>query len=390
MTRNSKSTLTIRCVASVPMRPVEWLWKGRMALGKLNLLAGQPGLGKSQITCAFAAAVSTGGAFPDGSIAPNGKVVFLTCEDDIADTIRPRLEAAGADVSKIEIIEAAHDLIGGELKARGVDLSRDVTALGESLKRVGNVRLIVIDPISAFLGKADAHKMHEVRGLLAPLSALAVENNAAILMLSHLNKASSDSNAMSRVNGSGAFVAAARSGWLVDKDPDDEEDRRRLLVPLKNNLGDDSTGFAYSIETVQLTPVIETSRIRFEGPVQMKAADLLQRQASDSEQRTATDDAADFLEMYLDAGPQPQKDVTKAANAEGHSPKSIRRAREKLKVVHRRSGSGKAHASTWELPAASLLPTCAHSCPSGDGARVDDKGTSGRLNGHHVDEAELF
>lgn len=213
-------------------------------------------------------------------------------------------------------------------------------------------------------------------------------------MLSHLNKGSGDTNAMSRVTGSGAFVAAARSGWLVEKDPDDEDERRRLLVPLKNNLGDDSTGFAYSLETVQLTPEIENSRIRFEGAVQMKAAELLQRQSSDCEQRSLTDDAADFLEMYLAAGAQPSKDSVRAAEAEGHTAKSIRRAREKLGVVVRRAGSGKLHTSTWELPSNSmegekdlLVPTPAQTVWR---AGVPSKGRSGRLNGHAKDDVDLL
>ena len=385
--KTSQAVLTVRKMADFEMRPIDWLWKPRMALGKLNLLAGQPGLGKSQITCHLAALVSTGGTFPDGAIATTGRVIFLTCEDDPEDTIRPRLEAAGADTKRIYLIDTVADIVDGRQLVRGVDLSRDVSLLREAAEKIGDVRLIVIDPISAFLGKADAHKAHEVRGLLAPLAALAADLGAAILMLSHLNKGSADGNAMSRVTGSGAFIAAARSGWLVEKDPDDEDERRRLLVPLKNNLGDDSTGFAYSIETVNLTPEIETSRVRFEGPVQMKAAELLQRQSSDSEQRSLTDDATDFLEMYLAAGAQLSKDAIRAADADGHTPKSIRRAREKLRVIVVRTGSGKAHASTWELPQTSLVPTPA---PAIWRAGVPSKGTSAAPNGHAVEDTELF
>ncbi len=392
--KGSTPALTVRNIADIEMRAINWLWKPRMALGKLNMLAGQPGLGKSQITCHLAALVTTGGMFPDGARSPTGNVIFLTCEDDPEDTIRPRLEAAGAKTDKIFLIDAVADVVDGKALVRGLDLSRDVSLLRDEAKKVDNVRLIVIDPISAFLGRADAHKAHEVRGLLAPLASLAAELGAAILMLSHLNKGSGDSNAMSRVTGSGAFIAAARSGWLVEKDPDDEDERRRLLVPLKNNLGDDSTGFSYSLETVQLTPDIETSRVRFGGTVQMKAAELLQRQSSDCEQRSLTDDATEFLETYLEAGAQPSKDAMRAAEAEGHTPKSIRRAREKLRVVVRRAGSGKQHTSTWELPSNALdgeidplVPTPAHTVWR---AGVPSKGTSGKLNGHSGDDVELF
>ena len=305
---NSRHLVTRR-MSDIEMRPIRWLWKKRIALGKLGLLAGQPGLGKSQLTCSLAALVSTGALFPDGAESPIGSVILLTCEDDPEDTIRPRLEAAGADTSKVHIIDIVADIVDGEALARGVDLSRDVELLRAEVVRIGDVRLIVIDPISAFVGKVDAHKNHEVRGLLSPLAALASDLGPSIMMVAHLNKGNADGNAMSRVSGSGAFVAAARSAWLVEKDPDDEDGCRRLMVPLKNNIGDDNTGFAYALETVRLTDEIETSRVRFDGIVQMKASELLSRQAGDSEQHNLTDDAVDFLEMFLSAGAQSSKEV---------------------------------------------------------------------------------
>jgi putative DNA primase/helicase len=379
--------LVMRRVSDIEMRPIRWLWRDRIALGKLCLLAGQPGLGKSQLTCALAALVSTGSPFPDGFQAPVGSVVLLTCEDDPEDTIRPRLEAAGADTSKVHIIDVVTDVVGSEVFARGVDLSRDVELLRTAVTRIGDVRLVVIDPISAFVGKVDAHKNHEVRGLLGPLASLAADRGPTIMMLAHLNKGNVDRNAMSRVNGSGAFVAAARSAWLVEKDPDDESGRRRLMVPLKNNVGDDKTGFAYVLETVHLTSTIETSRVRFDGVAQMEAAELLSRQVTSPGQLTQADESAEFLREFLAAGPQLSKDVARAAQAEGHSPKSIRRARERLGIFTRRSGAGKSHATTWELPDLATTPdsTPAHSRPHFDGAGVGNEGTSDVLfTGHEA------
>src|SRR5262245_6475601 len=140
--------LVTRRMSDIEMRPIDWLWKNRIALGKLCLLAGEPGLGKSLLSCSLAALVSTGALFPDESRPPIGTVIFLTCEDDVEDTIRPRLEAAGADTSKIHIIDIVADIVDDKPVARGVDLSRDVELLRTEAVRLGKVRFIVIDPIS--------------------------------------------------------------------------------------------------------------------------------------------------------------------------------------------------------------------------------------------------
>lgn len=148
--------LIVRRVSDVQPEPIEWLWGQRIAIGKLSLIAGDPGLGKSQLTAFMAARVTTGTAWPDdGAARPTGGVVMLSCEDDVGDTIRPRLEAAGADLDRVHVVEAVRTGVGA---MRGLSLQTDMARLERLLDELPDVRLVVIDPITAYLDKTDTHK----------------------------------------------------------------------------------------------------------------------------------------------------------------------------------------------------------------------------------------
>jgi len=196
-------------LADVSPEQVEWLWPGRIAVGKLTVLAGNPGLGKSLATLDIAARVSVGKCWPDNrwEQQPIGGVVLLSAEDDLGDTIRPRLDAHGADVTRIVALKSIKGADGAGDYNRLFDLSRDLEHLRAAIGTVENCRLIVVDPISAYLGKTDSHKNSDVRGVLSPLADLAAETRVAILAVSHLRKG--EGAAIYRTMGSLAFVAAA-------------------------------------------------------------------------------------------------------------------------------------------------------------------------------------
>ena len=158
--------LVIRRVSDVEAKPVRWLWPNRFALGKVSILAGDPGLGKSQLTNYLAAQVSNGGTWPNGEgWAERGDVIILSCEDDLADTIRPRLEAARADLTRVHVIEA---IMSDDGKRRGFRLTDDLQRLERALQVLhGTARLVVIDPITAYMGKTDSHKVADVRAVSA-------------------------------------------------------------------------------------------------------------------------------------------------------------------------------------------------------------------------------
>ncbi|MGD0290697.1 MAG: AAA family ATPase [Candidatus Binataceae bacterium] len=227
-------------LSDVEPEEVEWLWRDRLALGKLNLLVGDPGNGKSFVTLDTAARVSTGAEFPDGSPCVRGSVILITGEDGIADTVRPRLDAQGSDLTKIHQLK----IKSGDIE-RQFDIGAHLDQLREKIREFRDVRLLIIDPLTAYLGDVDSNKDSRVRGLLTPFATLAEETRVAILAVMHLNKAAV-MDAIYRVTGSVAFIAQARSAWAVLPDPQDSS--RRLFLKLKTNLAPaDIPGLAFTI-----------------------------------------------------------------------------------------------------------------------------------------------
>lgn len=335
------SRAIFRRVSDIQARPIHWLWKGRIARGKVSMVAGNPGLGKSQVTASMAAIVSTGGSWPvDGTPCEVGNVVILSAEDDPADTLRPRLEAARADLSRVFIIDAVTDgtsADGGEIR-RGFNLKSDLSRLGAMLEEIGGAALVVIDPITAYLGTADSHKNAEIRALLSPLAELAAKHGVAVVCVSHFNK-NSNGEALMRVTGSLAFVAAARAAFVVARDP--EHEARRLFLPLKNNLGNDQTGLAFTVEPVQLESAqgpIETSRVLWEPGAVTTTAEEAMRPEVHGEERGELDDAKDFLRGLLADGAMPSKQIKVDAEGAGHAWRTIQRAQKALGVIPFKDG----------------------------------------------------
>jgi AAA domain len=226
------ATVKLRCIREIVPEPVNWLWPNRLAAGKVALLFGEPGIGKSQISLDIAARISTGGEWPDGGKAPLGHVIILSSEDGLADTVRPRLDAAGADVNRIHVVEAVRNANG---TARTFNLAADLDALEDAINDTsGELRLIIIDPITSYMGRIDSHRTTDVRGVLEPLAAFAERLGVAVLAVSHPPK-STPPKAMNAVTGSGAYVAFARSVFLVVEEPETD---RRLLLPVKNSLAE--------------------------------------------------------------------------------------------------------------------------------------------------------
>ncbi len=351
--QSARPTLISRRGDEITPERIDWLWPGRIARGKLTVVAGHPGTGKSQITSSIVATVTRGGRWPvDQTCAPLGSTVILSAEDDAADTIIPRLIAAGADLSKLHVVDAVRALTpDGIPDRRGVDLGKDVLALELLLAHIGDVALIVIDPITAYLGRADSHVNAEVRGLLMPLAQLAERSRAAIIAVTHLRK-SAGSEALLAVIGSLGFVAAARAAYLVVKDAQDPQ--RRLWLPAKNNIAPDVCGLAYRIVSCTIANDIETSRIEWEpDPVKITADAALAAHPDTDDMRSDRDAAADWLREVLSAGPMLARDVQNEAKAAGHSWATIRRAKDAIGVCVRREGFGKDGAWHWTLPAAS-------------------------------------
>jgi putative DNA primase/helicase len=343
-------------LSDVKPEQVRWLWPGRIATGKLTLIAGDPGLGKSFLTLDIAARVSNGAGWPDasGQRYEPGDVVLLSAEDDVADTIRPRLDAAGADVARIVAIEAvrAPDK-HGKLSTRPVDLSQDVEHVEAAIRQLANPKLVVVDPISAYMGETDSHNNAETRAMLAKLADLAARRRVAVACVSHLNKGAGRS-AVYRVTGSLGFVAAARTVWSVSRDEHDHE--RRLMLPIKNNLARDTNGLAYSLHAADENA---TPCVAWEDETVAMIADDVLNGGDDEPGKTATEEAAEWLRDLLAAGPiKPAEVIAKARDA-GYSESTVQRAKRRAGVesVAERDGDNKMTGWAWKLREPDSQPT---------------------------------
>lgn len=331
-----------RRFSDIEAKPVRWLWPGRIARGKASILAGHPGLGKSQLTASMAAIVTTGGVWPlDRTRCERGNVVFFSAEDDAEDTIRPRLEATGADLTRVFIMDAV--LTGDSI--RSFNLVHDISRLSLMLEHLGEVALLVIDPVTAYLGNTDSHKTADVRALLSPLGELAARHSAAVVCVSHLSKGGSG-EALLRVTGSLAFVAAAWAAFLIALDKGDKH--RRLFLPIKNNIGNDESGLAFTVQSVTLLGGIETSRVCWEDETVAITADEAMAPNEDPEERSAMDDAKQLLTNLLADGPVSSKQIRVDAEGAGFAWRTIQRAQKALDIDAYKGGMKEGW--LWMLP----------------------------------------
>jgi putative DNA primase/helicase len=309
-------TLVSRCAADIMPKAVEWLWPGRVAIGKQTIIAGEAGLGKSQIGIAMAAAVTTGGPWPcNEGHAPIGNVIILSAEDDPADTIVPRLLAAGADRKRVQIITAVRSEDGSGRRA--FSLQTDLELLERKVVELGGARMILIDPVSAYMGqKIDSHVNTSVRSVLEPLGELAARLKIAVVEITHSPKGTG-TTAINRIIGSVAFAAAPRAAFMVTRDPDDET--RRFFLPVKNNLSALGEGLAFRLEqrivgdrdngVLASAVVWDHSHIATTADQALRAAD---EQASGA--KRAKEEGVDFLRDLLAAGPVPATKIRDMGN----------------------------------------------------------------------------
>jgi putative DNA primase/helicase len=325
-------SLQIIKASDVTQKVVQWLWLNRIARGKLTLIAGDPGLGKSQIGIDLIARLTTGAAWPDGSTAPVGSCIVLASEDAADDTICPRLELAGANLEKVRIVQSVIEK--GE--QRGFSLQRDLDALTVTAKEIGDVIFISIDPITAYLGTdVDSHRTADVRSVLVRLEHFASEHNIAAFAITHPPKAA-QSKAINSFTGSLAFVASARLAFVA---VEEAETDRHLMLAVKNNLGPKADGLGYRLAQGATPAGIITSRVVWDSaPVTVTANEAIHAAAEQNRKGEARREAEAFLEAYLEAGPMPQEKVAGAAKANGISERTLRRAREGLKIIVEKAG----------------------------------------------------
>jgi putative DNA primase/helicase len=336
--------------SSFEMKSIQWLWPNRYALGKLGLLVGLPDEGKGQVFCDMAARVTQGWDWPCGEgKAPKGNVILLTAEDDINDTIVPRLVAAGADLDRIEIVK----MVRASEKERMFSLVTDLDLLRDKIKQVGDVKLVQIDPITAYLGntngKMDSYRTTDVRAVLAPLVEFAAQLNVAIIGIMHFNKKTDVNNALLRISDSLAFGATARHVYAV---VDDAENGRKLFVKGKNNLaaaGTKSLAYRFGGREVGADP--KTQQTIFAPHIlwEDKHVDVTASEAmAATKSPAARDEAKKFLTDILANGPVLKTEIEEAARANGVAERTLCRAKSELGIKAEKKGqSGQWQ---WRLP----------------------------------------
>jgi len=233
-------------LSEVETQPIEWLWRGRIPFGKITILDGDPGVGKSLLALTIAACVSTGRPMPDSTFGWQGGVILITPEDSPEDTIKPRMEAVGCDPSQVHLLNTAitYDTKTQDVYERPFSLSQDLKDLEMGIIR-NHAILVVIDPLMAVLGRnIDSSRDQDVREVLTPLAQIAERTGCAILIIRHLNKGNS-ANSLYRGAGSIGITAAARVALLVAHDPADEQ--KRVFATIKNNLSKVATNLTFQI-----------------------------------------------------------------------------------------------------------------------------------------------
>lgn len=319
------------CMESIVSKPIRWLWRGWLARGKLHVLAGAPGTGKTTLALSIAAAITHGGLLPDGTQAQQGNVLVWSGEDDPADTLKPRLMAAGADVSHVYFVGD----VGRGMNTRPFDPSRDLLALEHAAEKNGEISLLIADPVvSAVTG--DSHKNTEVRRALQPMVNLATRLDCAVLGISHFSKGTAGRDPVERVTGSIAFGAIARVVMVTAK----SDDGTRLLARAKSNIGPDGGGFAYTLEQIEHEG-IEASRVVWGASLEGSARDLLGAAETDeSDEGNAQEEASDWLSDELKHGPRSAKELKAEANKAGIAWRTVERAKAGLGIRSQKTITG--------------------------------------------------
>ncbi len=326
-------------------REVEWLWADRVPLGMLTMFAGDPKLGKSFVTLAMAAAVSRGLPLPQSDRPSRpASTILMSAEDDPCRTIAPRLVAAGAELSKIHIIDSVILADGSEAH---LSLRADVESISAAAAQLGDCRLIVVDPVPAYLNGVDDHRNVVLRGALSPLKNLAERLGAAVVLVNHLNKAAAG-NGKQRVLGSIAYVGACRANFLFLPDPRDPTGRRVLMFDNGGNAAPLARPLAYTIEDqsgrgaqvvwsdapVTIT-VDEALRPRGETPGRDKKPEL--------------NLCDEWLKQALAGGRVAASELRRACLEAGFTWTTLHRARSRIGAGTRREGFGRGSKVFWQL-----------------------------------------
>jgi len=381
------TSVQLICGASIKPEPIKWLWPGWLALGKLHVIGGIAGSGKTTLALAVAATITSAGRWPDASRAEGGSVLIWSGEDDPADTLVPRLLAMGADLSRVHFVSGVLSDSGN----RAFDPAVDMPGLILAAAAIKDLRLMILDPIvNAVAG--DGHKNGDVHRGLAPVVDFAASIGCAVLGITHFTKGTAGREPIERVTGSLAFGALARVVMVAAKIKEDDGTERRIIARAKSNIGPDDGGYAYRLEQIQIPNRDEiTASVVYWGEALPGTARQLLATVDADPDEIEGDSVASVLEWLRDllkdeGGQIDRRDVMKAAKAMGHKERTVHRARKKLGLEVRQTGFGRDKRSMWALVGSHIPANPASIVPIVPGQKA---GTDGTNSGTH-DDPEVF
>jgi hypothetical protein len=334
-----QTDLKIKRGGGYTMVPVEWIWNGWLALGKFHVFGGMKGTGKSTTAFSLLAQITVGGRWPDGTPAPLGDVLIWSGEDDIADTILPRIVAAGGNPDRVCFIDGI--IVDGV--RRHFDPATDIPALAEAVRSLPELKAILIDPIVSASG-ADSHKNAETRRGLQPLVDLAIERRIALIGITHFTKNTQGKEPIERITGTLAYGAMPRVVWGAVKDED--EDAPRKLVRIASNIGKMGGGFEFLLRQEMIPQGFEAQRVIWGNRLTGSAMELLGGSGEPGEGMKAIE----FLEkMLTEAGNAgvSVKDLKGAAEAHSLAWRTVERAKAKRGGIIAKKNSGARAGEGW-------------------------------------------
>ena len=316
-----KQDLELIRMSDIQPEEVQWLWYPYIPLGKLTVIQGDPGEGKTTFVLAMIAALTKGEALPEREPLDPVNILYQTAEDGLADTIRPRLDALGADCSRVLVIDESKR-----------ELSLSDERIRQAMEETG-AKLLVLDPLQAYLGaEVDMHRANEVRPILKRLGSVAEQMGCAVVLIRHLNKMQGQKSGH-RGMGSVDFQAAARSVLLVGRTKEDPQ--LRIVVPDKSSLAPEGESIAFALDPEQ--------GFQWKGYCAYNAEELLG--GSTKQVQTKTMQAEETLRNLLDK-PAPAEEILRRITAAGISERTLMTAKKNLGVLTEKRGGQ----WFWRLP----------------------------------------
>jgi putative DNA primase/helicase len=322
-------------LSTLPQQEISWCWPNRIPRGMVTVLAGYQKSGKSMVACSIAATITCGGKFPGSKReAKRGHVVMINNEDHPQQVLRPRIAAAGGDLSRLHIMQGQANLSAANL----------IEKLEPKLDKIPYLRALILDPITSAVS-LNRNSGDHVRGVLAGLGALAARRNIAVIVVVHLNK-SAGPRAISQVSGSFEWTAASRAGFLVVEEVGTS---RHLFLPMANNIGLAPDGLAFRIKTKEVDGIRAPRVVWEKEPIEMSADDALAVRSGDADKVAAAREIDELLRKLLASGKRRSTEVFVDGKEHGFSRKQLHTAADRLGVRKFNTGGPETKKWWWQL-----------------------------------------